>query len=118
MMYYYLVDADAPHGQVFWTCSRPIPGQLVGWRNGMGYGVYNVALPFIQEAKNLDAHPMMPITKEAWVKLVNGYLMDRSDGDICLQNYYDVFPNDQDEAERVAAETLVGEIRLVTIELA
>ena len=116
MMYYYLVDADAPHGQVFWTCARPIPGQLVGWRNGMGYGVYNVAFSFIQEAKDLDAHPMMPITKDVWLKLVDACLDERSDGDICLQNYYDAFSNNRDEAERVAAETLVDEIRLVTIE--
>ncbi len=116
MMYFYLVDTDAPVGEVFWTCSRPIPGQLVGWMNGMGYGVYSVALPFIQEAKSLDAHPMMPITKEAWVKLVDGYLMDRSDGDYSLADYYEAFPNSREEAERAAAETLVGEIRLATIE--
>lgn len=116
-MYYYLVDADAPHGQVFWavfTKDSMTPG-TVYYRYS---SAVKDAIKFSQEAKNLDVHPMMPITKEAWVKLVNGYLMDRSDGDICLQNYYDVFPNDQDEAERVAAETLVGEIRLVTIELA
>jgi len=115
MMYYYLVDADAPHGQVFWTCSRPIPGQLVGWRNGMGYGVYNVALPFIQEAKDLDAHPMMPTTKEGWLSLVDRALRKRSFGEFGLQNYYDMF-SDRDEAELVAAEDLVDEIRLVTIE--
>lgn len=115
-MYFYLVDSEAPMAPALWTCSRPIPGDLIGWRNGMGYGVYHVEHPFIRAAQDLDAHPMMPITKEAWVKLVDGYLMDRSDGDYSLADYYEAFPNSREEAERAAAETLVGEIRLATIE--
>ena len=83
MMYYYLVDADAPHGQVFRTC--------VSWA------------------------PPMPTTKEGWLSLVDRALRKRSFGEFGLQNYYDMF-SDRDEAEQVAVETLVDEIRLVTIE--
>ena len=113
-MYYYLVDADAPHGQVFWavfTKDSMTPG-TVYYRYS---SAVKDAIKFSQEAKNLDVHPMMPITKEAWVKLVDRALRKRSFGEFGLQNYYDMF-SDRDEAELVAAEDLVDEIRLVTIE--
>ena len=113
--YYYFSKPESSMNEIFWTCSRPIPGELIGWRNGMGFGVYRVPQERILEVKNLDAKIMQPISPEGWIKLVDRTLRKRSFGEFGLQNYYDMFA-DRDEAERVAAETLVDDVRLVTIE--
>ena len=108
--YYVSDDAAAP---VLMTCSRPLPGELIGYRSGTGFYVYNVAEEFLVQALALDAHWLRPTA--SWADTVNDEMLKTCEGRYSLADYYDAF-DDPAKALQAAAESVSDKIVLCEID--
>lgn len=108
--YYVSDDIDAP---TLMTCSRPLPGELIGYRSGTGFYVYSVAPEFLSQALELDAHWLKPTT--CWADTVNIEMAKTCEGRYSLADYYDAF-DDPAKALQAAAESVSDKIVLCEID--
>ena len=99
--YYVSDDAAAP---VLMTCSRPLPGELIGYRSGTGFFVQALAL---------DAHWLRPTV--SWADTVNDTMLKTCEGRYSLADYYDAF-DDPAKALQAAAESVSDKIVLCEID--
>lgn len=108
--YYVSDDIDAP---TLMTCSRPLPGELIGYRSGTGFFVYEIADEFVEQALALDAHWLRPTV--SWAGTVNIEMAKTCEGRYSLADYYDAF-DDPAKALQAAAESVSDKIVLCEID--
>lgn len=95
-------NADRQDLGLLYTAPRPLPGELVGYRNGTGYAVYLVKPEFRHEAGKLDGRPLQPATTAAWCTLCDDLLTAQG---FSRSDYEKALPADQ---VRVAVENAVS----------